>query len=87
MVTFLVFPQGDAHHPQKHGLGHTEVRVDDKTQHLQSVMIRPWFVSLFALTRAAQYARVIWHRAQGAFIPRGAIGGRCIMVMCGKNQR
>ena len=45
-------------------------------------IIKHFFVSLFAVVHAAAFAPISWHRAQGAFIPRGATAERCIMVMC-----
>ena len=40
------------------------------------------FVSLFAVLHTTEYAPMSLHRAQGAFIPKGAAAERCIMVTC-----
>ena len=45
-------------------------------------IIQHFFVSLFAVVHAAEYAPIAWHRAQGVHIPKGETAERCIMVMC-----
>ena len=46
---------------------------------MSSPIIKHFLVSLFAVVHAAEYAPISWHRAQGAFIPKGAAAERCIM--------
>ena len=61
-------------------IGHMITR--EGSQYTPSPIIKHFFVSLFAVVHAAEYATIAWHRAHGAFIPKGAIAERCIMVMC-----
>ena len=42
------------------------------SQFTPSPIIKRFFVSLFAVVHAAEYTPIAWHRAQGAFIPKGA---------------
>ena len=41
------------------------------SQYMSSPIIRHFFVSLFAVVHAAEYAPISWHGAQGAFIHPG----------------
>ena len=49
---------------------------------MSSPIINHFFVSLFAVVHAGEYAPISWHRAQAAFIRKGATADRRIMVMC-----
>ena len=59
----------------------TELETKENAKDVQPI-IKHFFVSLFAVVHVAEYAALSWHRAQGAFIPKGAKAERCIMVMC-----
>ena len=50
--------------------------------HTFSPITKHFFVSLIAVVHVAEDAPISWHRAQEAFIPKGATAERCIMVMC-----
>ena len=80
LLKILVFPSGGANKPHKHGIGHKASR--EGSQHTPSPITKYYIFSLFAVVRAAEYAPIAWHRAQGAFIPYGATAERCIMVVC-----
>lgn len=80
LLKILVFPSGGANKPHKHGIGHKASR--EGSQHTPSPITKCYIFSLFAVVRAAEYAPIAWHRAQGAFIPYGATAERCIMVVC-----
>ena len=79
-LKILVFPSGGANKPHKHGIGHKASR--EGSQHTPSPITKYYIFSLFAVVRAAEYAPIAWHRAQGAFITYGATAERCIMVVC-----
>ena len=80
LLTMLIFPSGGAQQPHKHGIGYKTKR--EGSQCSSSPIIKHFFVSLFAVVHGADYAPISLHRAQGAFIHKGATAERCIMVMC-----
>ena len=79
-LCLFVFPTVGARRPDKHGIGWKTKR--GGSQHMTSPIIKHFFVSLFAVVHAAEYAPISRHRAQGPFIPKGATAEQCIMVIC-----
>ena len=78
LLKIKFFSYGGAQKPHKHGIG-------NKTKREESSffpVMKYFFVSLFAVAHAAEYAPISWHKAQGAFILKGATAERFIMVMC-----
>ena len=69
-LCLFVFPTVGAQRPDKHGIGWKTKR--GGSQHMTSPIIKHFFVSLFAIVHAAEYAPISRHRAQGPFIPKGA---------------
>ena len=56
----------------------------EKTKYMFSPIIKHFFVSLFAVVHAAEYAPNSWHSAQGSFIPKGGRALHCGDVFLGK---
>ena len=75
LLKILVFPNGGANKPHKHGIGHKATR--EGRQYRPSPIIKHFFVPVFTVVHAAAFAPIAWHRAQGAFIPKGATAERC----------